>query len=202
MSVYPGDPGVSVESAATMARDGYRVSSLSLGTHAGTHVDAPSHTEPDGATLDTFSVSEFDLDARLVAVDASPRETIEPDALPAETDARILVLRTGWDAHWGTPQYRNHPYLSEAAATRVASLDCHLAVDCFSPDPTPPPGSGTARDDEPAGVPAHHALLGAGKLVFENLTELDGLPTRFRFRAYPLRVDADGAPIRAIADVE
>ncbi|GGL60966.1 cyclase family protein [Halocalculus aciditolerans] len=196
MTVYPGDPPVSVGDAATMTDDGYRVSRLELGSHAGTHVDAPAHTEPDGRTLDSYDVDEFALDARLVAVDADAREPIEPDAFPERVDADLLVIHTGWDAHWGTEQYENHPYLTAAAAERVVALDCHLAVDCFSPDPT-----GRKDEREPEGVPAHHALLGSEKLVFENLTGLGALPESFRFRAYPLRVDGDGAPVRAVAEV-
>ncbi len=36
---YPGDPEVRIEPHATHADDGYRVSRVALGSHAGTHVD-------------------------------------------------------------------------------------------------------------------------------------------------------------------
>nr|WP_330166323.1 hypothetical protein [Halobacterium sp. KA-6] len=57
-----------------------------------------------------------------------------------------------------------------------------------------------ATDDEPTGYPAHHALLGDERLILENLRNLDALPQRCTIRAYPLPVDADGAPVRAVAD--
>src|SRR3954471_9314854 len=46
MPVYPGDPPVHFEAHADYPGAGFRVTALSLGTHAGTHLDAPSHFLP------------------------------------------------------------------------------------------------------------------------------------------------------------
>ncbi|MFB6079057.1 MAG: cyclase family protein [Halarchaeum sp.] len=195
--VYPGDPPVSVSPAATMDADGYRVTRLSLSTHAGTHVDAPSHLLADGATLGDYPIDAFSLDARLVDADADAREPIGPDVLPDDADADVVVLRTGYDAHWGSARYRDHPYLAPETAERLARRGQHLALDAASPDPSPPADADASG--EPDVYPAHRALFDAGLLVFENLRDLAGIPERFRLDAYPLRVDADGAPVRAVA---
>lgn len=212
MPVYPGDPPVAIEPHATMAEDGYRTSALSLGTHAGTHVDAPAHTEPDGKTLDEFDVEAFRFDAAVIdCTDVGARAAISREAIETAgppTDAEAVLLHTGWDEHWGADRYRDHPFLAPAAAEWLADGGYHVGLDTFSPDPTPPvepDSSGT--DAEPAadapGVPAHHALLGADRLVIENLRGLDRLPDRITLTAYPLAVvDADGAPVRAVAVVE
>jgi len=206
MQTYPGDPAVSLSSHSTHAGDGHRVTAVELGSHAGTHIDAPAHTEPDGATLGAYAVSRFRFDARLVDVrDREAREPIPPTAVP-ETDADILVFATGWDAYWGTPQYYEHPYLDPETAERCAEAGYHVATDTLSPDPTPTDdrgsgeSSGCAIPGEPTGVPAHHALLGADRFVIENLTGLGRLPYRFVLHAYPLALDGDGAPIRAVAE--
>ncbi len=194
MPVYPGDPAVSVEPAATQERDGYRVSELRLGTHAGTHVDAPSHTEPDGKTLGAYPVERFRFDARVVDVRGyGAREAIPPSAVP-ETDADGLLFHTGWDEHWGTERYVDHPYLAPATARRCADEDFDVGLDTLNPDPTEP------RGEEPEGVPAHRALLGNECLVVENLRGLARLPECVTFSVYPLAVDADGAPVRAVAE--
>ena len=211
MPVYPGDPGVTAEQSATMETDGYRVTRLSFTTHAGTHVDAPAHMEPEGATLDEYDVGAFRFDARVVDLagddaDGSddalgPREAITPehvpdrDALDPGTD--MLVLRTGWGSRWGDDSYLDHPYLAAETAARAADLGCAVGLDTINPDPTPTDRAGV---DEPEGVPAHRELLGAGEFVVENLRLPDRLPERFTLRAYPLRVDADGAPVRAVAE--
>ncbi|KZN26080.1 cyclase [Haladaptatus sp. R4] len=205
-TVYPGDPRVECTPHATHEEDGYRVTSLELGTHSGTHVDAPSHTESDGRTLDSFSIETFAFDARLVDCRGKdPREPIEREELVEseedsndESDADLLVLHTGWDAHWGMDAYFDHPYLTADAAAWCADHDYHVGIDALNVDPTPTQNAG---DAEPDGIPTHHALLGTDHLILENLMNLDGLPERFRLSAFPLAVaDADGGPVRAVAE--
>lgn len=196
MQTYPSDPPVAVEPHATFEADGYRVSAVELGSHAGTHVDAPSHTESEGSTLDDVPLETFSFDALRVDVRGrEPRAAVGVPSLPEPTDDTLLVLHTGWDEHWGTAAYRDHPYLTPAAAEWCAAHDYHVAVDAPSVDPTP---TERATDGEPEGFPAHHALLGADRLLVENLTRLESLPRRFELRAYPLALGGDGAPVRAV----
>jgi kynurenine formamidase len=197
MPVFPDDPPVSVDEHATVPADGYRVSAVACGSHTGTHVDAPSHTESDGRHLDSFDVERFAFDAVMADCRGrAPRSAIGPDALPA-TDADLLVVRTGWDDHWGDEQYFDHPYLTPAAAAFCREQGYDLAVDALNPDPTP---TADAAPDEPDGFPVHHTLLGADRLIIENLTNLAGLPERFELLAFPIHIaDADGAPVRAVA---
>lgn len=202
---YPDDPPVSLDSHADIDEDGYRVTHLSMGTHTGTHVDAPAHTEPDGRTLDEYDVADFRFEVlRVDCTEVGARDPIDADRLVAnapeplgETAADLVVLHTGWDTHWNSPQYRDHPYVTGEAAEMLAAHDLHVGVDALSVDPTP---TDRAAADEPEGVPAHHALLGAGQLIVENLTNLDGLSDRFTLHAYPLALaDTEAAPARAVA---
>lgn len=196
---YPGDPPASVTPHAAFDEDGYRVAEIACSTHSGTHVDAPAHLLADGATLGDYGVGTFEFDAHLVdCTDYGAREAIPADRVP-ETDADLVAFRTGWSSRWGDQRYFDHPYLAAAAAARCADAGCHVGVDAPSVDPSP---SERADDGEPTGYPAHHALLGDGRLILENLTDLEGLPERFALRAYPLPVDADGAPVRAVAVVD
>ena len=57
--VYPGDPKVDVKVAAELTKDGYLDHSLKLGTHNGTHVDAPAHMVKDGKNLKDFPLDNF-----------------------------------------------------------------------------------------------------------------------------------------------
>ncbi|WP_257570774.1 cyclase family protein [Streptomyces sp. NP160] len=59
MPVFPGDPAVSLAPALDLAADGCAVTSLHLGSHSGTHVDAPSHVVPGGPTLDELDLALF-----------------------------------------------------------------------------------------------------------------------------------------------
>ena len=71
MTVFPGDPEVSIADAATLKDDGFRVSALHLGSHTGTHLDAPSHSIADGASLEAVALEQ--LIAPLVVLDARDR---------------------------------------------------------------------------------------------------------------------------------
>lgn len=195
---YPGDPPATVSPHATMAEDGYRVAELACSTHSGTHIDAPAHLVPDGATLGEFEIGEFRFDARVVdCTEFGSRAAIPGAAIPpADDSADLLVVHTGWSNHWGEDAYFDHPYLSADAAAACVERGFAVGLDTPSVDPTP---TENVRDEEPAGHPAHEELLGAGTLILENLTNLGGLPGRVTVHAYPLPVDADGAPVRAVA---
>ena len=212
MPTYPGDPDVTLAPDATHETDGYATSDLRTGTHAGTHVDAPRHTLSEGETIDEIAPGRFAFDARLVDLrPLAPREAIGTEALPGpdalnSADTDLLVLRTGWASHWGTDRYRDHPYLTTAAAERCRELGAGVGLDAFGPDPTPPASPEEAqhtREDEPDGTPAHDALLSDSLAIVENLCGLDGLPARFRLYAFPLRFrEGDGSPVRAVAEWE
>ena len=193
--VYPGDPTVSLNPHASHDADGYRVTALSLGSHSGTHIDAPAHTEPNGVTLDSFPVETFSMDTvKLDCTGYRAGEPIPPTVLPTDPDADALVFHTGWDAHWPDERYLDHPYLAPETARRVADMDCHAGIDALNVDPT-----ATDSGEEIEGVPAHHAILGTGKLIVENLTNLEAVPQSFRLDVAPLpSTEADAAPARAI----
>ncbi|MGW4791590.1 cyclase family protein [Nonomuraea sp. NPDC004297] len=192
MPVYPGDPEVSIDPALTVARDGVNVLSLRLGSHSGTHVDAPSHIDDSLPTLDRLPLERFHGPA--VVVDArglAPRSAIGPE-LFADAGAGVIVLvATGWP--WGS---LDHPYLSPEAASLLVERGVRtVGIDALSVDPTP-------ADD----FPAHERLLRAHALVAENLTGLDRLLAAgdrpIEVFMFPLRIEgADGSPVRAVARV-
>ncbi len=215
MPTYPGDPAVTLSPDATHEADGYATSELRTGTHAGTHVDAPRHTLPEGETIEEMEPGRFAFDARLVDPrPLAPREAITAGALAEavgtgtnaiDPDVDLLVCRTGWAAHWGSERYRDHPYLTEAAARWCRERDVGVGLDTFGPDPTPTAAETdvAAASDEPDGTPAHDALLNGGLPIVENLRGLDELPARFRLYAFPLRLrGGDGSPVRAVAEWE
>lgn len=195
MQTFPGDPDVHVAAATEFETDGYRVTEVGCGSHTGTHVDAPSHTEPAGKSLDAFPLDRFVMETvRVDCRDLGAREPIPPTRVP-EAGVDCVVFHTGWDDHWGSDQYLDHPYLAPETAQRCAARDYDVGTDTLSPDPTPAP---TLRNDEPDDLQIHHALLGNDCLIVENLTGLERLPTRFELRAYPLPLGSDGAPVRAV----
>ncbi|MEV7323995.1 cyclase family protein [Streptomyces sp. NPDC093970] len=199
MPVYPGDPEVDVRPALTAAADGVNVLHVRMGSQSGTHVDAPSHIEDGLSALDELPLDRFDGPAHVVdARGLAPRSAIGPDVLAGVPAGRIVLLATGWSAHWGGDAYHDHPYLTEeAAALLVARGVRTVGIDALSVDPTP----GET-------LPAHRVLCGADAVIAENLTNLaEVLEAQLaghevHVSLFPLHLPgADGAPVRAVARI-
>ena len=203
MPAYPGTDPPRFREVAGYDADGYREREVSMVSHTGTHLDAPAHMVPGGKTLDAFPAAHFDGPAAVLDVtDLPPGGTIAPDRLAAAGDAldaaAFLLVRTGRAARWGTPAYfEGIPTFAPGAAAllagRAESAGGRLrgvGLDVVSVDPV---GADA--------FPIHHALLGAGLVIVENLADLSPLPPAgFTFRCPPLPLaDADGAPCRAAA---
>ncbi|MET1155777.1 cyclase family protein [Arthrobacter sp.] len=217
MPVYPGDPDVRIEAALTVAGDGANVLSLAMGTHAGTHADAPLHVSDGWASLDELPLEVFSgkaelADVRGVAsgrpITAGDLSGIAPAGTPASGPGhpeRILLLRTGFAEAWGTDEYLRHPWLDAAAAQLIVDLGYRaVGLDALSVDPTPHPGS--APSSAAHSFPAHDILAGSGCIIVENLTGLERVQDAVQSGSavevflFPLSIPgADGAPIRAVA---
>jgi kynurenine formamidase len=195
--VYPGDPAVRLEPATTIAADGVNV----LNVHSGTHVDAPYHFIENGERIDTMDVRLFF--GRAVVMDVrgkGPRERITVEDLrPYEgrlSEGVVAVLRTGWDDHYGTVRYYDHPFLDRRAAQLIVDAGVRtVAIDALNVDETVLDGL------HPEGYPVHHLILGAGGVIAENLTGLEAVdfPDPF-IGLLPVKLGgSDGAPVRAVA---
>ena len=198
MQVYPGDPSVNLSPALDLERDGAAVTSLRLGSHTGTHVDAPAHTVAGGRTMDLVALEELVDDALVIRVPGlGDRATIGIEDLGdlPERVPSIVVVDTVWARHFGTERALRHPALGVDAARLLVERGMHvLGVDTLSPDPTEAAGT--------TAFPVHEVVLGGDGLIVENLTGLDGIPSRVRIGVFPLRLAGDGAPVRAVAFVD
>ncbi|WP_125107125.1 cyclase family protein [Gulosibacter massiliensis] len=197
MPVFPGDPEVTVRPAAELERDGFAVARLELGSHSGTHVDAPAHSIAGGRTIDQVALDELVGEAAVLQLPGlAAGEVITVERLAPLLDAglggaRIVLLATGWDAHWGEASYFAHPTLGADACRALIEAGMHvLGMDTLNPDPS-----------DGGELEVHRLVLGSDRLIIENLRGLTGLPSRVRFAGVPLRLDAgDGSPIRAYVD--
>lgn len=194
MPVYPGSRAFRAESDSRIETDGFAELGLELCTHTGTHMDAPSHILPGTTSLDQFSVDAFAGSA--LVLDCSQQPSITLDILNSCADdirmVKFLLMYTGWEQKWNTPDYfHNFPTLSEPAARLLSRMNLQgIGLDTLSVD--------KVTDDH---LPNHHILLGQNILIIENLTNLHKLlGNRFEFQCFPLKIDnSDAAPVRAMA---
>ena len=208
--VYPGDPPFSSQQSCTIDKDGYSVHALSCSSHVGMHIDAPSHFIAGGATIDQLPPSAFILPALVLDVShKKERECISWDTLePVANRIRpgtAVLFHTGWSHFWGQPggRYLDHPWLAADVGERLVALGVRLVgTDTMSPD---------ASSDGASDFGVHRAVLGAGGLIVENLTNLDALlrlaaqqgdagGTEVIVCVLPLKITGcDGSPVRAVA---
>lgn len=203
MQVYPGDPTFSCCSAANIKEHGYNVTQLSLGSHSGTHIDAPYHFVDDGLTVDKLDLATLIGPAAILDVTSKgPRERITWEDLQRSgvsslaAGRHIVIIHTGWSKYWKTPVYLDHPFLDSEAAKKLLDIGIRvIAIDTLSPDET-------VVDGQEGDFGAHETILGAGATIVENLMGLEQLPRDkdIHVSLLPLNLaGCDGSPIRAVA---
>jgi arylformamidase len=189
---WPDNPPVRIERMLDMeSGDAANVSTLSLGSHTGTHMDAPIHFVPGGAGMDRMPLDATIGRARVIEI--QDPVSIKPDELdPHEISRseRVLFKTQNSTRRWWTEDFiEDFVYVSQEAARYLADRGVRtVGVDYLSV-------GGFWKD----GVETHQALLGPGIWVIEGL-DLSGIgPGEYELICLPLKVeDGDGAPARAI----
>ena len=181
--------------------EGRETRKLVLGTHVGTHADAPLHFIPKGKGIDQVPLDVLVGPARVL--NFTPCKALQEidvahlqEKLGAKVPSRI-VLRTDWSEHFGTmPFYTQYPFLTENAAKWLVDNGVRLiAMDTPSPD-NPAHSRGTGKDS-----PNHKVLLGAGVVLVEYVCNLKSVTSQeVELVVLPLKLkDCDGSPVRCIA---
>jgi len=205
--VFPGDPKPMIEKVSTLEEEGYTVSRLILGSHTGTHVDAPSHILENGPSVEklelknligTAIVLDFSLDAGELTAEIL-KTRLENTLLTGEE--KILLLKTKNK----TLQYRDnrgiqngglqakkrfeHIYLGESGSKLIVEKKfVTIGIDNFSID---------SLNSEK--LPAHRILLSNQVNIVECLDLSLVEAGIYFFICFPLKIkDCDGAPARAV----
>jgi arylformamidase len=172
----------------------FQIGTIEMCGNTGTYLDSPFHRYAGGTDLASLPL-ECLAELAAVVVDVSGqtgRAVDRNQLLPYDVRDKAVLVRTGWDRHWGTDAYfHGHPFLTAAAAEHLVAEGARLiGIDSLNIDDT----SGGER-------PVHSALLAAGIPICEHLTNLAALPIDgFRFSAVPVKVHGMGTfPVRAYA---
>jgi kynurenine formamidase len=201
---------------AVLAEHGVGSGRISMSEHQGTHLDAPCHFIEGAGSVEAVPAAELVADA--VVIDIAEAAAADPDHRldVAEVEAwesrygpvpdgAWVLIHTGWAARWeDAARYVNadadgrphHPACSpEAAALLVARGIRGVGIDTLSVDNAAP---------SEVRSPTHKVLHGAGRLVLENLANLDRLPSTgvlLVIGALPI-VGGTGGPARVLAFVD
>ncbi len=192
MPGWPGDPAFAIKRILDQANgDACTLSHISLSVHTGTHMDAPLHFLPDGATMDTMPLEAVIGPARVIPI-RHPKAIHRAELMEHGIQAgeRILFRTVNSDGLWRSDAfYENFVFIARDGAEYLAEVGVktvgvdYLSVGGFSED----------------GVETHQALLGAGIWIVEGLDLGLIEPGNYEMVCLPLRLaNAEGSPARAI----
>jgi len=202
MPVYPGDPAVSAYLRCTHEKDGFQLTEIRMGSHTGTHLDAPRHFLPDKETitevpLDSVVGEAVCVRAKLYYAGGEEHPVIRlvNEDLAVIRPGDRVIISTGWEEKSEKDSFfRGYPIFARDLLASLADLHLRMiGVDLP-----------TVEGDKTGAAETHRMFLSHGTILVEglvNLSELVG--RRFFFSAAPLLfVNGDGAPVRAYAMLE
>jgi arylformamidase len=190
MPTYAGEPGPSLDFQQLIARgDSANVSVLSLGSHTGTHVDAPHHFLDGKSTVEAMALDALIGPACVIEHKGSGHITAADLANESIPDgATRLLLRTSNSRFWDDDQFHTDfiGLTGDAAKWLVDRNFVLVGIDYLSIERFRAPGH-----------EVHKTLLSAGIVIVEGLDLRKVLPGGYTIACAPLKVvGADGAPAR------
>lgn len=192
--VYPGNPPISITAVQSIAAgDKANVSRIDLGSHTGTHVDAPKHFIDDGVGVEALSLDAMIGPARLIAFGDDVLAVGEAELrLHDLGGVERLLIRTRNSAWLASGTSEFHPdftHVTPDGAEYLVSLGVRLVgVDYLSVEQFRSPHHRT-----------HRTLLSNGVVILEGLVLSEVPPGEYGLCCLPMLVDGgDGAPARVV----
>ena len=181
--IYPGDPILNIEQVKNDVKPYIKISRITMGSHTGTHIDAPYHMLENGFKLDEIPISNLVGPVKVVQIRG---KNVEPEDVPSDDCERILFKTTA--ENYSGPFRENFSFISKEAARAILERHIKLiGIDYLSID--------QYNFKEPA---AHWILLGQGITVIEALDLRSVEPGEYVMVALPLNISADASPCRVI----
>jgi kynurenine formamidase len=199
MPTYPGEPQPEFQSFFKLGKDKANVTRLTMGSHTGTHVDAPKHFISTGDGVDKIHLDKFmgeavilDMSKKSIAEGITDLDLDIYSKIVKSND--IVLFYTGtsdlWDKNENIRQ--NFTYLEHSAAEWIVShqIKC-IGIDSFSVE----------KYGFKDGL-AHKTLLSNKIGIIEglNVNIKQCLGKRMFLICLPLFLrDIDGSPARVVA---
>lgn len=175
-SVYPGDPETKIHFVKHLdSGDPYTLSVVETCSHAGTHIDAPSHFYGDGNTLDQLPLSAFYGKCTVVSI-SGVLTGEDMDKLLPYCKSKLLL------------HGRGKAFISSSAAIVLSESHVDLVgTDAMSIAPD--------FDEEKT-----HLLLAKGSIAVLEGLDLEGVEDgEYVLSTFPIKVSqVEAAPCRAV----
>ncbi len=194
-------PAVRIDQLGKHNSEGRESRKLILGTHCGTHVDAPSHFVQNGRTIDKIPLHK--LMGSITIFDFShlgKNEVVTREMLEKVNITPLIMFKFGWGVNWKTDHfYRDYPFLSLDAAKYLVERGVQLiATDTPSLDDSRIKLQGRMLGSE-EDSPVHKIILRNNLVLVEYIAHLDQVKdiNDWNIIVMPIRIkEGDGAPAR------
>jgi len=193
MPVWPSDPPLKLTAQNHLSRDNthtVHVTTIEMGSHTGTHIDAPFHFVEGGRRLEEIPLDDLVGPARVVQIKGVPSITRQHLAPLNWIDVQRVLFKTDNSAHWNDGTfYEKFVYLEPDAAEFLVQQGVRLVgIDYLSIDPY-----------KSERHPTHFVLLPRNVIIIEGLNLSHVAPGQYQMVALPLNLQSgDGAPARVI----
>ncbi len=192
----PWHQTVKLEQMGTIDTVGRNTHSILLGSHTGTHMDAPYHFIKGGRTIESTPLET--LCGPISVIDLTYLKAGDVVRFDDVKDLKVterMLFRFDWFKHWRTGDfYKAFPFFSEEAVNFLIANDIKLlAMDTPSPD--------NVKNFNSVDSPNHKALLSKDIIIIEYLNNTDqiDLAKKHTLVALPLKIKgSDGSPSRVI----
>jgi arylformamidase len=190
--IWDDRPGPALTFECSIAEGDFaNVTNVAMGSHSGTHTDAPSHFVADGLTVDRLPPETLVGTAIVVQYEGTSDISADDiDDLGNDGRHQRVLFKTPNAGMWEAPTFRRDFIgLDEGAAERLIGLGVKLvAMDYLSIE------AYAAGDD----APVHRRLMAAGVVILEGADLRDVPPGEYLLVCAPIKlVGAEGAPTRA-----
>lgn len=197
----PNHPRIEISILGRIPMEGRSTRKIVLGSHTGTHVDAPSHFIAGELSVDKLNLEILVGPAHMIDLSfLRPKEIITKEhlcVLEQKLSVERLILKTGWSQMWNSKRYfYEYPYLAPEACEYITKKGIRL-LGMDVPSPENPDATPSSDEDSPN----HKYFFKHGVILVEYLANLDKITVNdFNIVALPLSIaGSDGAPARVIA---
>ncbi|TVL97668.1 MAG: hypothetical protein CV080_09840 [Candidatus Kuenenia stuttgartiensis] len=191
MITWPSDPAVSITGTSLISRGDFcNLSELKIGSHCGTHIDAPSHFLENGRTIDQLALEN--LIGEATVFEFKNKENIDvSDIKQLQFDnVKRVLFKTVNSSYWKFSTFKkDFVYLTKDAAQYLVDKGIRLVgVDYLS-----------VEKFESQLAETHHTLLRNDVIILEGLDLSNVERGRYELIALPLKIkDGDGSPARVV----
>ena len=189
MICYPGNPQPEIRKYRERPEHSTTESKICIGSHTGTHVDAPQHVKENGKTVKELDLENFYGEAQVLDLTHCSENLDAQDLKKKDIRKGIVLLKTE-NSLKGYDEFReDFTYLTlEGVEYLISEGVSTVGIDYLS----------LVNFEDSESAEESHRKANEEMCVIEGL-DLSGVDSgEYVFSGTPFKIGSDGAPLRAV----